>query len=257
MSASPKSASRRRRGNTLLFAVGSIAVVAMLLFVGWWMFGGSSNDELLDLLTTEVSYGPYDYVVIEQGTVESATNTELRCQVRSRGGGGGSSGGGSSLGGSSTTIMDVVPEGTIVKEGDIVVELDSSGLLLEENSQKIQVSNRESLLAQAQNALKAAEIAKTEYLEGLYVSNEKLVLSELFVAEQAYRTSEQAVKSAKSLLEKNIITALQLESAEVGQANAKNQSRQRHHQAQHPPQSNEAKRGHCPRCQHRFGRGQF
>ncbi len=223
MSASPNSSSRRRRGNTLLFAVGSIAVVAMLLLTGWWMFGGGSNDELLDLLTTEVSYGPYDYVVIEQGTVESATNTELRCQVRSRGSGGGGGGGGSSLGGSSTTIMDVVPEGTIVKEGDIVVELDSSGLLLEENSQKIQVSNRESLLAQAQNALKAAEIGKTEYLEGLYVSNEKLVFSELFMAEQAYRTSEQAVKSAKSLLEKNIITALQLESAEVGQANAKNQ----------------------------------
>jgi HlyD family secretion protein len=223
MSASLNSSSRRRRGNTILFAVGSIAVLAVLSLTGWWMFGGGGNDELLDLLTTEVSYGPYDFVVIEQGTVESATNTELRCQVRSRGGGGGSSGGGSSLGGSSTTIMDVVPEGTIVKEGDIVVELDSSGLLLEENSQKIQVSNRESLLAQAQNALKAAEIAKTEYLEGIYISNEKLVKSEQFVAEQAYRTAEQAVKSAKSLLEKNIITALQLESAEVGQENAKNQ----------------------------------
>ncbi len=223
MSASPNSSSRRRRGNTLLFAVGSIAVLAMLSLTGWWMFGGGSSDELLDLLTTEVTHGPYDFVVIEQGTVESATNTELRCQVRSRGSGGGGGGGGSSLGGSSTTIMDVVPEGTIVKEGDIVVELDSSGLLLEENSQKIQVSNRESLLAQAQNALKAAEIGKTEYLEGIYISNEKLVMSELFVAEQAYRTSEQAVKSAKSLLEKNIITALQLESAEVGQANAKNQ----------------------------------
>ena len=157
--------------------------------------------------------------------MESATNTELRCQVRSRGGGGGSGGergGGGGLGGSSTTILDVVPEGTIVKEGDVVVELDSSSLMLEENSQKIQVSTRESLLAQAQNSLKAAEIAKIEYLEGLFVSQEKLIMTEHYQAEQAYRTAEQGVKQAKSLLEKNIITGLQLETAEVALENAKN-----------------------------------
>src|SRR6185369_5700293 len=124
----------RRTGNTLTFVLGSVGVVAVLSLVGWWSFGRGGSEDSYDLLTTEVSHGPYDYVVIEQGTVESATNTELRCQVRSRGGGGGG------LGGSSTAIMDVVPEGTIVKEGDVVVELDSSSLGLEENSQKILVS---------------------------------------------------------------------------------------------------------------------
>jgi HlyD family secretion protein len=213
-----------RRGNTFTFVAGSVGVVAVLSLLGWWMFGGRGSEESSDLLTTEVAHGPYDYVVIEQGTVESATNTELRCQVRSRGGGGGGGGpgGGGSLGGSSTAIMDVVPEGTIVKEGDVVVELDSSSLMLEENSQKILVSNRESLLAQAQNALKAAQIGRTEYLEGLYVSQEKLVLTELFLAEQAYSTAEQGLKSAKSLFEKNIITGLQLQAAEVALQNAEN-----------------------------------
>lgn len=216
-----RSHSRRRSGNTLTFTIGSIAVVAVLSLAGWWMLRASGGEEVLDLLTTEVSHGPYDYVVIEQGTVESATNTELRCQVRSRGGGGGG-GSSSSLGGSSTTILDVVPEGTVVKEGDIVVELDSSSLTLEGDSQKIQVSNRESLLAQAENALKAAEIGKIEYLEGLYVSQEKLIMTEYFLAEQALSTADQALKSAKSLFEKNIITALQLQSAEVQVQNAQN-----------------------------------
>src|SRR5207302_5499091 len=136
----------------------------------------------------------------EQGTVEGATNTELRCQVRSRGGGGGGGDrGGGSLGGSSSTILDVIPEGAMVKEGDVVVELDSSSLVLEENSQKIQVSTRESQLAQAQNSLKASQIGKTEYLEGLFVSQQKLIMTELYVAEQQYRTAEQAVVQAKSL----------------------------------------------------------
>jgi HlyD family secretion protein len=157
--------------------------------------------------------------------MDRTTTSELRCQVRSRGGGGGGGGpggGGGSLGGSSTAIMDVVPEGTIVKEGDVVVELDSSSLMLEENSQKILVSNRESLLAQAQNALKAAKIGRTEYLEGLYVSQEKLVKTELFIADQAYSIAEQGLKSAKSLFEKNIITGLQLQAAEVALQNADN-----------------------------------
>ena len=197
----------------------------MLSAAGWWMFGGVGGDETPEFLTTQVSQGPYDFVVIEQGQVESGTNTDLRCQVRSRGGssgGAGDRGGGGGLGGSSTTILDVVPEGTIVKEGDTVVELDSSSLVIEETNQKIQVSTRESQLAQAQNTLKAAEIAKIEYLEGLYKSQEGLIKAELYIAEQAKHTAEQGLKSAYSLLEKNIITALQLESAKVALENANN-----------------------------------
>src|SRR5438045_4267843 len=196
MKASPRRAARRvarqaryvrRNGNTLTFAIGSVGAVAVLSLLGWWTFGGVSGDETPEFLTTEVSRGAYDFVVIEQGTVESATNTELRCQVRSRGGGGGGGdrGGGGGLGGSSTAIMDVVPEGTIVKEGDVVVELDSSSLMLAEKSKKILVSNREWLFAQAENGLNAAQIAKTEYHEGLYISQEKLVLTALFLTEQA------------------------------------------------------------------------
>src|SRR4051795_11393722 len=113
----------RRQGNTLTFALIALGVVTGLGFAGWWMFGGGGADDTPDFLTTTVSHGPYDFVVIEQGQVESASNTELRCQVRSRGGGGGGGGdrGGGGLGGSSTTIIDVVAEGTMVQEGEAVV----------------------------------------------------------------------------------------------------------------------------------------
>src|SRR5205823_12708077 len=111
---------------------------------------------------------------------------------------------------------------TIVQEGEMVVELDSSSLQLEENGQKILVSTRESQLAQAQNSLKAAEIAKTEYLEGLYVSQEKLIKTQLLLAEQNLATAEQGLKAAKARFEKYIITGLQLESAQVAVDNAKN-----------------------------------
>ena len=189
----------RRRGNTFTFTLVAVCVAACLGLAGWFLFGHRSGADGPEFLTATVWKGPYDFAVVEQGTVESASNTELTSQVRSRSG--------------STTILDVVPEGTRVNEGDTVVELDSSGLLLEENAQKILVSTRESQLAQAENTLKAAEIAKREYAEGLYLSQEKLILSELFLAEQAKATAEAALESTKVLYAKTIVTGLQVQSA--------------------------------------------
>ena len=216
-----------RRGNTFTFSLVALVVVSGLAFTGWWFLGRGTGDTTPVFLTNTVVEGAYDYVVIEQGAVESATNTELRCEVRSRsggggGGGGGPGGGGGGTGGSSTTIIDVVPEGTMVKEGDLVVELDDSALKLEQNGQEIQVSNRRLLLAQAKNKLNAAMIVKKEYLQGVFVDQEKLIKSEVFKAEQTLRTAEQGLKSAKELAAKNIITGLQLEAAQFVVDDAKN-----------------------------------
>jgi HlyD family secretion protein len=205
---SVRSVGTRRRGGTLVFTLAAISAAAGLALAGWFLFGRGSEADVPEFLTTTVWKGPYDFVVSEQGTVESGLNTELSCQVRARGG--------------AITILDVVPEGTFVKEGDTVVELDASNLLLEENAQKIMVSTRESLLAQAENTLKAAEIAKTEYLEGLYVSLEKTALSDLYMAERAKATAETALESTKVLHTKNIVTAIQLESAYVMLEDANN-----------------------------------
>jgi len=169
------------------------------MLAGRFLLSHQSNDEMPELLTTTVWKGPYDFAVTTRGTVESASNIELRCDVRSRAGG--------------VTILDVVPEGTIVEEGDVVVELDPSGLLQEEEQQKILVSTRESLVAEAENALKAAEIAKTEYSDGVYVTQEKQLLSDLFVAEQMKATAQEGLDTSKVLYKKALVTASQMESA--------------------------------------------
>jgi len=153
--------------------------------------------DLSDLLTTTVWKGPYDYAINTRGAVESAANVEIKCEVRSRGG--------------YTPILDVVPEGSFVNEGDVVVELDDRILREEEDSQKLLISTRMSLLSQAENTLKAAEIAKREYLEGLYLSQEKQMVADLFIAEKAKETAEKTLAAQKSLYDKAIITGLQLQ----------------------------------------------
>src|SRR5262245_23886156 len=136
----------------LLLAFGSlVALAAIACGLVMSRRSGSGGEELL---TATVWKGPYDLAVVAKGTVQSGWNIELTCDVRSRGG--------------STAILDVVPEGTEVRKGDTVVELDDSLLRDEEDQQKIVISTRQSLLAQAESTLRAAEIARAEYADGLY-----------------------------------------------------------------------------------------
>ncbi len=113
--------------------------------------------------------GPFDHVVLEQGDVESSSNNEVKCMVEARGGTG-------------TPILWVIDEGSYVKKGDKLCELDSSALENEMKAQRIVVSASEALVISSDAALKQAEIAKQEYLEGTYETERRLILSEINVA---------------------------------------------------------------------------
>jgi len=286
-----------RRGNTTMLVVSALVVVAVGALLTWWFLGRDGNDGAPQVLLSRVSKGPYDYVVIEQGEVESASNIELRCEVRSRGGGGG--GGGSSGGGGGITIIDVTPEGTQVvgpavleepavdpqwtfeeveprdvhgnaadpvrikypgctiktarkvvpakdqkdipfdylltietgdnrelslgvKLGTLLVRLDSSTLEQERVTQLIKVNSQKSLVEQAKNSLDAAEIALIEYQKGTFRQEEKLILAEVFVAEQSLRSAQLAFDSAQRLAGKGLLTSLQLEGEQIAVDNARN-----------------------------------
>lgn len=149
-------------------------------------------------LTNVVAKGPFEYVVLEQGEIESSSNVEIRCEVKSRGMSG-------------ITIIDVVPEGTTVEKGDLLVKLDSTALDQEQIQQQIACNTAEALAIQSHNMYEAAKIAKTEYIEATFKQEEQLVLSEVFVAEQAMRTAKSAYDSSFRLALRGIVTSLQLE----------------------------------------------
>lgn len=74
--------------------------------------------------------------VIETGYVESASSVELRSELEE-----------------ATTILSVVPEGTLVKKGELVVELDSSTLETKLAEQKVKLAISESELGSAEEEL--------------------------------------------------------------------------------------------------------
>jgi multidrug efflux pump subunit AcrA (membrane-fusion protein) len=183
-------------------------VTVCIAAVGLLALRPSKARQSPELVTTEVWTGPFEHALVEQGNVESASSFEIDCEVRARGG--------------NLAILEVVPEGTLVKAGDMVVQLDDSGLKIEENDQKILIASRQSLLAEAHNTLEAAKIAKLEYLEGLFIAQEKELDSLRFAAERNKETAAATFETAKDLYADAIYAASQVEAAHAGVEEAGN-----------------------------------
>ncbi|MEZ6105247.1 MAG: hypothetical protein R3B96_03835 [Pirellulaceae bacterium] len=191
----------RRRSDRGGLAVGAIVVVLVLLVaVGggiWYYVGGSGSKTSFNPLFAMAEIKPFEAKVLEQGQVESSENVEFRCEIKSRYG--------------ETRVIEVIPEGSFVNPGDILITLDKSRLEEAREAQEIAVANAEKLVQQANGKLQAAEIAKVEYLEGKYEETKATILNEIFVAEEELRKAEEYARFSERLAAKSFVTELQLE----------------------------------------------
>jgi len=186
-----------------------VAVLAATAAVLWFFLGRDPMETAENILTTTVFRGPYEHIVLEQGQVESSSNVEIRCEVKSQSGGG-------------TEILWVIDEGTNVKKGEKLVSLDQSALDQDLVQQQIVCNTSHALVVQAENTLSAAKISRTEYLEGTFKQEEQTIESEIFVAEEDLRRAQLSYQSTERLAAKGIVTALQLEGDQFAVEKAKN-----------------------------------
>ncbi|WP_404308576.1 efflux RND transporter periplasmic adaptor subunit [Neorhodopirellula lusitana] len=202
---------RSRRGGALIV----LLFFAGLICVGGW-FGYrkylDARDKLApdDLIVSDVIQGAFDHTVLEQGEIESSSNTEIFCQIKSRGGSG-------------TAILWVIDEGTRVDAGEKLIELDSSNLEIELKEDRIEVITAEATYATAKALVEQAKIAREEYLEGVFKTEERAILSEIAIAEQELRKAQLALGSSERLVAKGLVKSLQLEADKFALANARNQ----------------------------------
>lgn len=160
------------------------------------------------LITEVASRGSFDHIVLEQGEIESSLNTEIICQVQSRGSGG-------------VAILWVIDEGTRVEKGDKLVELDTSQLELNQKEQRIQVITEEARVATAKAQLEQAIIARQEYLEGIFETEKQELVAQQQVAQQDLRKAELAFLSMNRMVSKGLVNPLQQEADAFAVANAK------------------------------------
>ena len=206
---------RRERpaGRLGMVALAGLLVAALGLF-GWQMYGqGDSGDSNLaggsvadarGALTHIVSKGRLLVTVVAAGNMESAKNVELKCQV---------------AGG--TSILKIVPEGTEVKEGDLLVTLDSSTIEDQLRAQQITLGKAEASKIQAEENFGAAEIAVQEYAEGTYVKELQTAEANINIAQENLRSSENLLDHTRKMSRKGFTTALQVEADEFAVARSK------------------------------------
>jgi len=165
----------------------------------WWVSGTEDSlDTEIQPLFEEVTSSDFVLEFIEPGEIESAENVEIKSEVRSR----------SSAG---TSILEIVPEGTVVKKGDFLVRLDDASLQKDLLRQRISVHQSKATLVKATADVEAAKLALQEYLSGSFRENEEQLESSEFVSKENLRRAQEYLVYSKKLAAKGYVSEAQLE----------------------------------------------
>ncbi|MEW4453160.1 HlyD family efflux transporter periplasmic adaptor subunit [Bremerella sp. JC817] len=182
------------------FAKAAIVCLVIAGAAGYYYFGMAKKGSSLHGATFhEVTKGDFVHDVVEKGEVESARNVDVMSLVRS------------SREVNSFEILWVIEEGKQVEAGDVLVRLDSSALEEEAKLQRLDLSGSIAGLAKAQNELEAAQIAMTEYVDGLFVQELREIDAEITFAKETLRRAEEYYAYSSRLAAKGFVTSLQLE----------------------------------------------
>ena len=198
---------RHNSGLIAPFLIFGLVAVA-LLGVGAYFYvssGGQTTD--IDPIMAQVTRGEFVSQVLDQGEIQSSENIEIRCQVRARNG--------------SISVLKVIPEGSMVKPGDFLIQLDSTSFEKEKEQQDIALANANTAVIQAEAALETAKATRKEYIEGTFEQDKLAIQSEIFdgdsmiaKAQQELKQAEDVLSHAKKLHAKGYMTLPQYESAE-------------------------------------------
>ncbi|NLH16957.1 MAG: efflux transporter periplasmic adaptor subunit [Phycisphaerae bacterium] len=152
----------------------------------------------------------------ETGTIKAQDQEVIKCKVEGK-----------------TTILTLVPEGTHVKKGDLLIELDASSLVDQQVTQRIAVQTAEAAFinarealaigeSQAQSDLELAELtlnfAKQDlkkYTEGDYPNEVNNAESKIAVAREAVQQAEQKYQWSQKLAKDKYLSDMELKADEL------------------------------------------
>ncbi len=123
----------------------AVLVVAIGLVVVWLKVVRGGEDTAASVATFVAKRGPLTISVLEAGALKAKDPEIIRNNLEGR-----------------ATIISIIPEGTRVKEGDLLVELDVSTLVDTRVDQVIRVKNAEASFINAQESLDHHERARRQ-----------------------------------------------------------------------------------------------
>src|SRR5688572_10060436 len=165
-----------------------------------------------------------DIVIRKDGELQAVKNTDIVCQVEGQ-----------------STIRTIVPEGTYVKKGEPLFELDSSEIRRKIQTAHLDVQKAESDLTAAKEQLaiqhskntadleaanvelKLAQLDYKEYTDGKYPQQLNEAMRNVQMAESDLKSKAQALAQTKALLTKGFVTQSEVEKSDLEHVKAQNE----------------------------------
>lgn len=193
-------------------------IIIALGVSGMYLLGSSKNEaDVADNgATFAVKRGPLTISVTESGTIKARDQEILKNEVEGR-----------------VSILYIIEEGTRVKEGELLVELDSSDIVDNKIDQEIRVQNTEASFIRARENLAVAknraksnvdtaeldfEFAKQDlekYIKGEYPNELKRAESDIQLAEERVARSQETLKWSKRLYGEKFISQTELQADQL------------------------------------------
>jgi HlyD family secretion protein len=142
-----------------------------------------------DVIIYEVRPSKLSVIVKEKGNLESAANKDVLCEVEG-----------------GTTIIMIKAEGTPVKAGDVVAELDSAALRDSLVNQKITTQQAEASFKQAKLVREVAEYAVKEYMLGIYKQDKATYLGQIALAKADLERALDRLKWSSDMISKGYVS---------------------------------------------------
>ena len=193
----------------------TIAAAAAIAAVVVWLFPRGADDTA-ETAFAEVAEGPLVINLTEAGSIKPREQIILKNQVEGR-----------------TSILSLIPEGTRVKKGDVLVELDISELETKRVDQEIVVQNAESAtvitredlevvknqakadVEQAELDLRFAEEDLEKYREGEYPNMRNDSVGKVTLAEEELERARDKMEWSKKLFSEKYLSETELRSDEL------------------------------------------
>ena len=189
--ATARDSSRGRWWKLGLLAFGVVAMVGSAVAL---IAASVPTRETGSRLTHTITRGDMLITVIEQGTLESADNTEIKCKVRGY-----------------STVTWVIESGTQVKPGDELVRLDTKGIEETASLQKTNVHIATATLEKTRANVARASIRIDAYLEGRFRQRVTTMETGVAIAQSNLSSARKMLDYSELLFKRGYVTELELE----------------------------------------------
>ncbi len=204
--------------------IGAIAAVALIcLIVVWLTVIRGSENPTSSLATFVVKRGPLTISVLESGTIQPRDQITLRNEVEGR-----------------TSIVSLVPDGKMVKTGELLVELDASTLKDSVIDQDIQVLRAEAAHINAKETLEVVknqaqsdvDVAKLtlvfsqqdleQYIKGQYPNEKTAADNEITLRQEELTRSEETLAWSQKLYDEKYLSQTELQADKLAVTRSNN-----------------------------------